>query len=193
MNRFLILFLLFISIIPTYSQENDKGDNAKLVLYKAPTDTLIVNVKNVYPFGLDNMDVASSYAAGKVWLYENGKPVSIQAHTIKYLEFVDRKDKLRTFTYDDRLKMKNLTEIVVSGTISFYINIQLAGGYGQYRNANRFLEKDGQIIHLKGARKKFKEKIKELMIDQPDFQNKLNNKKLDHEEILAVIREYNAL
>jgi len=89
--------------------------------------------------------------------------------------------------------MKNLTEIVVSGTISFYVNIQLTGGYGQYRNANRFLEKDGQITHLKGAQKKFKEKIKELMTDQPDFQNKLNNKKLDHEEILAIIREYNAL
>lgn len=192
MKNFLSFLFISISTLNiTHAQE--KGDRAKLVLYNAPTDTLMVNVKNAYPFDLDQIDVASSYKAGKVWFFENGKRISKESQTIKYLEFTDRKDKLRKFTYDSRLDMKNLSEIVISGKISFYINIRLAGLYGQHRDANRFLEKDGLIIHLKGSQKKFKEKIKEFMTDQPDYQNKLDNKKLDHEEILDIIREYNTL
>lgn len=195
MKRFLTLFLLFISVIPIYSQENsDKGDRARLVLYSMPTDTLMVNVKNAYPFGL-NFDVASSYAAGKVWFFEKEKRINRKAKDIKYLEFTDKQGKFRRYTYDPLLEMKNLSEIIISEKINVYLNVQLTGVLNSSRNAVRFLEKDGEIVALSGfnSQKKLKEKLMDFMKDQPYFQKKLDNKKLENEEILSIIRKYNAL
>lgn len=195
MRNFLILFLLSTSIIPSYSQKaNEKGDRAKLVLHSMPTDTLMVNIKNAYPFGL-NFDVASSYAAGKVWFFENGKRINRKSKEIKYLEFTDKQGKFRRYTYDSLLKMKNLSEVVISGKINLYLNIQLTGVLNSSRNAVRFLEKDGEIVALSGfnSQKKLREKLIDFMKDQPYLQEKLDNKNLEDEEVLSIIRKYNTL
>lgn len=77
MKYFTALFLFIITIFnPINAQE--KGDKARLVLYNSQNDTLTVNVKNAYPFGL-NFDPASSYASGKVYFFENNKRIKRKA------------------------------------------------------------------------------------------------------------------
>jgi len=192
-KQVLIFFLFSISFHSAYSQEgNEKGDQARLVLYNQPLDTLAVYVKNAYPFGL-NFDVASSYAAGKVWFFENGRRINRRAEEIKYLEFTDRQGSFHKYTYAPFLEMSNLSEIIISGKISLYLNIRLVTT--SQRSAVRFIEKDGQILALSGfsSRKKLREAMKLFMEDQPDLQKKIENKKLEDKELLDIIREYNAL
>lgn len=186
-----IIFLFFITIQnPIYSQE--KGDKARLVLYSSLTDTLKVNVKNTYPFGL-NFDAASSYAGGKVYFFENAKRIKRKANEIKYLEFKDRQGKLRRYTFNPRLEMSNVSEILVSGKINLFLNVSLVGISN--RSAIRFLEKEDEIIPLNGFNKpkKFRENLIKMMFDQPELQKRLENSKLEDHEILAIIKEYNSL
>lgn len=191
MKFLLVPFLYIVTIFnPIYSQE--KGDRAKLVLYNSLTDTLIVNVKNAYPFGLD-FSAASSYAGGNVYFFENNKRIKREANQIKYLQFRDKQGKLRRFTYHPGLKMANISEILVSGKINVYLNVRLVGVSN--REATRFLEKNGEIIPLIGfnRQKKQRENLIKMMSDQPELQKKLENSKLEDHEILAIIKEYNSL
>jgi len=191
MKFFIVLFLFITTIFnPILAQE--KGDKAKLVLYHSLNDTLIVNVKNAYPFGL-NFDPASSYASGKVWFFENRKRIKRKANEIKYLEFRDRQGKLRKFTYHPKLKKTNISEILVSGKINLYLNVSLVGISN--RDAIRFLEKGDEIFLLGGfnPQKKLRENLIEMMQDQPELQAKLENSKLEDHEILSIIKEYNNL
>ncbi|RRJ90115.1 hypothetical protein EG240_09605 [Paenimyroides tangerinum] len=186
-----ILFLFFITIQnPIYSQE--KGDKARLVLYSSLTDTLKVNVKNAYPFGL-NFDAASSYAGGKVYFFENAKRIKRKANEIKYLEFKDRQGKLRRYTFNPRLEMSNVSEILVSGKINLFLNVSLVGISN--RSAIRFLEKEDEIIPFNGFNKpkKLRENLIRMMSDEPELQKRLENSKLEDHEILAIIKEYNSL
>lgn len=183
-----ILTLGFLN--PIFGQE--KGDKARLVLNSSLTDTLKVNVKNAYPFGLD-FSPASSYAGGNVYFFENNKRIKRKARDIKYLEFIDKQGKFRRFTYNPRLELANISEILVSGKINLYLNVRIIGLSN--RVAIRFLEKDDEIISLDGfnPQKKLRENLIRMMPDQPELQKELEDSKLEDREILAIIKKYNSL
>lgn len=179
--------IIFLS--PTILKENPVKIVLKENVNDTITSTIILQYDVNHPYSIVYID---TFVDEKVHLISNKKKLSYKLDKIQYLEFVDENNKKNIFKSIPKISKNNIVAVKSQGKINYYIaysdrNIVAAShGYA-------YIEKDGKWIkHEKWINKNLKNKIKNLINDEPDLAAKLNQTEIPQTEIFEILNEYNS-
>jgi len=179
----------FVSLLTTET----KGHHVKLVLNDNVNDTIISNIIVKYNTSAPyQLLVNESFTERKIYFKEDKKIISRKQNQIKYLEFIDNKNQLRSFAFMPELKEKNIAEVKAKGKINYYLVHSnkdiVAASHGR-----AFIEKDGMWMkYKKWINKDYLKMIQSLIIDESDLAEKLNVDEISQTEIFEILNIYNS-